>query len=76
VALRSDRFDGDLNGGTLSMYLDGTLEDSMDSIGTTLADPDFWYIGGNPSHTFVNGVMDEVRVSNNARSASEIAANY
>lgn len=69
-------FDAALNGGTLSIYIDGTLDVSDDALGVGLADPDFFYIGGNPTHTFVNGVMDEVRVSNNARSASEIAANY
>jgi hypothetical protein len=69
-------YDGDLSGGTLSVYVDGDLEVGWTSYGKTMVDPSSWYIGGRPSNSFVDGVMDEVRVSNIARSASEIAANY
>jgi hypothetical protein len=69
-------YDGALASGTFSLYIDGALENSLTSYGVTLANPSNWYIGGRPSNTFVDGVMDEVRVSNVARTAAEIAANY
>ncbi len=69
-------YDGSLSGGTLSLYIDGVLEDDATSVGLALVDSSSWYIGGRPSNTFVDGAMDEVRVSNTARSATEIADNY
>lgn len=69
-------YDGTVGGGTLSLYIDGSLEDSRDSLSFTVADPSPLYIGGKPSSSYVDGIMDEVRVSNIARTASEIAANY
>ena len=51
-------------------------KDSKSSLNFTLADLASWNIGGRPSYSYVDGIMDEVRVSNVARSASEIAANY
>ena len=68
-------YDGILSGGTLSLYVDGSPEHVRDQRGVLLINPSSWYIGGRPSNTFVDGWMDEVRLSNVARSASEIAAN-
>ena len=69
-------YDATLNGGTLSMYVDGNLENDDGGQGITLANPDYWHVGGRPSLACVTGAIDEVRVSKSARTASEIAANY
>ncbi|MDH3198951.1 MAG: LamG domain-containing protein [Candidatus Krumholzibacteria bacterium] len=68
-------YDGTENSGSLYLYIDGSLEDSITSVNITLADPSTWFIGGRPSGVFVDGRMDEFRVSDNARPASEIADN-
>jgi hypothetical protein len=69
-------YDGTFGDGTLSLYIDGSIEDSESPLNCTLADLTAWHIGGRPSFSYVDGIMDEVRVSNIARTASEIAANY
>jgi len=62
--------------GNMYVYIDGVLDGTKNLVTTVLSAPGTFFIGGRPSNTFVDGSMDEVRVSNIARSASEIAANY
>ena len=69
-------YDGDLDSGTLDLYVDGVLEMSEHPYNITIGDSSALYIGGRPSNVFLNGYMDEVRVSKSARTAAEIAANY
>jgi hypothetical protein len=61
------------DGATERVFVDGQPDGSAAFTGTTgtIADPT--YVGGRPSNDFVDGTMDEVRLSNVARSASEIA---
>ncbi len=62
--------------GNMYLYIDGALDNSLGSVTTILTNPSTFYVGGRPSNTFVDGRMDEVRVSSIARSATEIASNY
>ncbi len=63
-------------GSTLAAYIDGSLADSMPAT-TNLGGPahDF-KVGGRPQNLFLDGWMDEVRMSVIARPAGEIAANW
>lgn len=64
------------DGSTLAAYIDGSLADSMPAT-TTLGgwDNDF-KVGGRPQNVYLDGWMDEVRLSVVARPAGEIAANW
>jgi hypothetical protein len=58
-------------------YIDGTLLKSIvASPATTLGSPSTYQIGGRPSNTFFNGIIDEMRLSNTARTAAQISAYY
>ena len=70
-----------ISGTTLSLYLDGIYQSSTTISGTQGAPTGELGIGTNPPNTSgsrdsrFTGQIDEVRISNVARSASEIAAN-
>jgi hypothetical protein len=55
------------------VYVDGVLSATTPQV-LDVADPSSMYVGGRPSNTFLTGSMDEVRISNTARSAAEIDA--
>jgi hypothetical protein len=59
------------DGSTLSVYVDGALADSM-AVSTTLASPSDYKVGGRPQNTFLDGWIDEVRLSSVARTQTEI----
>lgn len=63
------------DGSMLRAYVDG-VEIGSAAATSVLADPDDYKIGGRPANTFLEGDMDEVRVSDVARSADEIAAAF
>lgn len=60
------------DGNTLVGYIDGQLAAS-EPASTILASPSDYKIGGRPQNTFLDGWMDEVRLSDVARSAADIA---
>ena len=62
------------DGEAMRLYLDGTAIGEMPA-STTLASPGDYKVGGRPANTFLEGDMDEVRLSDIARSPDEIA-NY
>ena len=64
------------DGSTRELYINGVLVGSdaySGPIGTDLRD---LYIGGRPGTDLSDGIIDEVRISNTARSADWIAAQY
>lgn len=63
------------DGATMRVYIDGALVDSMPA-NVDLPDPGDYKVGGRPANTFLDGEMDEVRLSDVARSAAEIAAAF
>ena len=63
------------DGAAMRGYADG-LEIGSIAASTTLAAPGDYKVGGRPANTFLDGDMDDVRVSDVARSADEIAAAY
>ena len=56
-------------------YVD-TVEIGSVAASTNLADPDDYKIGGRPSNSFLEGGMDDVRLSDVARTPNEITAAY
>ncbi len=62
---------GTYDGSTLRFYVDG-LERATQPSTLVLANPAVYHVGGRPSNTFVDGSIDEVRLSDVARSATEI----
>ncbi|MFA7143639.1 MAG: LamG domain-containing protein, partial [Candidatus Dojkabacteria bacterium] len=72
-----------INSTTLKLYLDGDYVGSTIISGTQTAPNGFFnigsappYVGGSPVHDFFDGSIDEVRISNVARSANEIERLY
>ncbi len=65
-------------GSVAYMYIDGNLEGTRNSgVNVTLAASHEFYIGKDPNNYFgYNGIIDEVRVADTARSAAWIAAEY
>ena len=63
------------DGSMLRAYVDG-IEIGSAPATSVLASPDDYKIGGRPANTFLEGEMDEVRLSDVARGADEIAAAY
>ncbi len=63
------------DGTTLAAYIDGELADSQPAL-ITLAHPQDLKVGGRPQNDFLDGWMDEVRLSTIARPPGEIAANW
>ena len=61
----------DAESGVAAMYIDGELEEEKDVGGTVLVNDNVIWIGrgGTP---FLDGILDEVRISNVARSQQEI----
>jgi RHS repeat-associated protein len=64
------------NGAALRLYVDGqeVLADMDSSL--QLAAPQDYKVGGRPYNTFLEGSMDEVRLSSTARSPEEIQAHW
>ena len=67
---------GTYDGSRISLYVDGTLDVSVDVIGSIKTNDYAVYIGENVEKPgrFWNGLIDDVRVYNYAFSADEIAA--
>lgn len=63
------------DGTTMRVFTDGQ-ERLATAASTTLAKPNDFKIGGRPSNTFLNGDLDEMRVSSVARTPAEILARY
>jgi hypothetical protein len=64
------------DGTALRLYLDGSpVYAELDSA-LQLAEPHDYNIGGRPSNTFLEGSMDEVRLSDIARSPEEILVHW
>lgn len=63
------------DGATMRAFVDG-LEVGSAAAAVTLANPGDYKVGGRPANTFLDGDMDEVRLSDIARTAEEIAAAY
>ena len=63
------------DGATMHVFVDGQ-ERLATAAATVLAKPNDFKIGGRPSNTFLNGDMDEMRVSSVARTAAEVLARY
>ncbi len=58
-------------------YVDGaSIGAAVASPATTLGSPSTYQIGGRPSNTFINGTIDEMRLSNIARTAGQISNYY
>ena len=64
------------DGAMARVFVDGQPDGSAAFTGTTGTITATTYVGGRPSNDFVDGTMDEVRLSNVARSANEIADNW
>lgn len=62
---------GTYDGVLMRFYVDG-VEQATQPATTTLASPNIYHVGGRPSNTFIDGDIDEVRLSDVARSATEI----
>ena len=63
------------DGAMMRAYVDG-LEIGSAAAAVVLANPSDYKVGGRPANTFLDGDMDEVRLSEQARTAEEIAAAY
>jgi len=61
------------DGFMMRTYVDG-LETGSEAAKVVLAAPDDYKLGGRPANTFLEGDMDEVRLSDIARAGEEIAA--
>jgi hypothetical protein len=59
---------------TMAIYIDGSQVMKNSAVSRAVQDPSALYVGGRPSNTFLTGYMDEVRIYNFARSASEISS--
>jgi hypothetical protein len=67
---------GTWNGTTRKVYLNGTEDGSGSKTGTITPDTRAIYIGGRAGTDLSAGIIDEVRASNNVRSAAWIKASY
>jgi hypothetical protein len=63
------------NGTTMRVFFDGQERLAVAS-STVLANPNDFKIGGRPQNTFLNGDLDEMRVSSVARTLAEILTRY
>lgn len=66
---------GTYDGATMRFYVDG-IEQATQPATTILASPNIYHVGGRPSNTFIEGDIDEVRLSDIARSATEILSYF
>jgi len=67
---------GTWNGSTRKVYLDGSEDGSDPKTGSIIPDTRAIYIGGRSGTDLSTGVIDEVRASNQTRSAAWIKASY
>ena len=63
---------GTYDGAMMRFYVDGAEEATLPAT-SVLASPSAYHVGGRPSNTFIDGSIDEVRLSDIARSATEIS---
>ena len=63
------------DGNLLTVYVDGSPAGSA-AASTVLGNPGDYKVGGRPQNTFLDGYMDEIRLSDVARTAGEIAATW
>jgi hypothetical protein len=63
------------DGSKMHVFFDGQERLAVAS-SMVLANPNDFKIGGRPQNTFLNGDLDEIRVSNVARTLSEIQSRY
>jgi hypothetical protein len=63
------------SGSQLKVYVDGLAKDSLLQT-TTITDAVGVFVGGRPFNTFVNDSLDEMRISDIARTPSEIQTYY
>jgi hypothetical protein len=63
------------NGSTMRVFFDGQERLAVGSQ-TVLANPNDFKIGGRYQNTYLNGDLDEIRVSNVARTLAEVIARY
>lgn len=69
---------------TMYLYIDGRLDTSIGQTGTAGVVSNWWFMIGNDSyspavsygHNFFNGLIDQVRIYNYARSPAQIAYDY
>ncbi|MBT4254021.1 MAG: T9SS type A sorting domain-containing protein [Candidatus Marinimicrobia bacterium] len=66
---------GTYDGSNLRIYVNGVLEDTDANTGTVVAPTSIINLGGSTSDRYFDGMMDEVRIWNDARSEAEIRAN-
>lgn len=64
------------NGSFVGIYVDGVLVNSRNDFTADLADQTYVTIGGETTNDSFNGTIDEVRISNTARSADWIKTCY
>ncbi len=69
---------GTYDGSTISIYVDGKLDDSKPASGNSVVNSTEVWIGGNSQddNRWFNGTMDDVRLYNRALPANEILALY
>ncbi len=63
------------SGSAITLWLDGVALSTC-AASATLASPNYYNIGGRNQNTYINGEMDELRISDIARSTVEIASYY
>lgn len=63
------------DGSKMRVFFDGQERLAVAST-TKLANPNDFKMGGRPQNTYLNGDLDEIRVSNVARTAAEVLARY
>ena len=63
------------DGTMMRVFFDGQERLAVPS-STVLANPNDFKMGGRPQNTYLNGELDEIRVSNVARTLPEILARY
>ena len=64
------------DGSSLKLYIDGDLEDEVSVSGALDSNNLSLFLGGTTGDYFYAGEMDEMRISNVARSADEIKENF
>ncbi|MDY0001108.1 MAG: LamG-like jellyroll fold domain-containing protein, partial [Polyangia bacterium] len=64
------------DGNGLRIFLDGSEVYSQFESAIQLASPQDYKVGGRPSNTFLEGSMDEIRLSDIARTPQEILAHW
>lgn len=64
------------DGSTMRLYVDGQETESQAAVVTLPSPTSTYFVGGRPTNTFIEGSIDEVRLSSSARSPAEILAHW